>query len=153
MNLDALAAQFDPILRWIILALAVPVLPWTVGGFFQFARRPGVVSGFRALAFLVAACAATANFSFLVGGTRGPDPRPQIILSLIFLAAALFVAIGGMWIFRHIRRRGMADLLEAVEVTGPLAELWALDPERARALALRARAETVDVLLDRKRGA
>jgi hypothetical protein len=144
---DALAAQGIPFLRWIALVLAVPVALWSAPGFMTFARRPGVVSGFRALAFLVAASTLSFNSGYMIEGIPRPIPHPRTLLSLALLIASLFTALGGLWIFRGIRRKGVQDLFEAIEATGPIAELWKHDPAAARGLARQARAMTVDRIL------
>lgn len=149
IDLDTIATSAVVALRWAALAIALPVLVASFPGFLAFARRPGIASGFRSLAFLIAATAISFQSGYLIEGIPLPPARPRTMLSLALLLCALFLAAGGLVVFRNVRSRGFGDLFEAIEVTGPIAELWRRDPEAARRLGDEAKRLTIDRILDK----
>lgn len=137
--LDIVTAGLVVPLRWLVLVLALPVMVWAFPGALWLARRPSVVNGFRALAFWVAFASASFQSSYVLEGLPMPSPHPRTVFSLVLLITCLVLAIGGLWIFRKLRAGGHVDLIDAIEATGPVAQLYRVDPDSARELAVEAR--------------
>lgn len=149
-NLDGIAATAIPALRWIILAVSVPVAVCALPGFLAFPRRLGIATGFRSLAFLVAVTGIAFNSGFLLEGVRMAPPDIRIVFNLVVFLAAIILAGGGLWIFRRVKAGHLVDLFDAIDATGPIAQLWKIDPDAAIALAEEAKRLTVDRHLERR---
>lgn len=146
------AADFLTALRWIVFVLAVPGVIFGFRGFIDFPRFLSVICGFRALAFVISAAALTFETAFLFDGFFHSSFSFRATLSHMFLIVAQVLSLGGLYRFRKIRQARLNGLYEAIEVTGPIAELYRQDPEEARRLAKVARDLTVDALLARDKG-
>lgn len=146
----AWSAEIVTPLRWFALAGGVLVCAMSIRGFLEFTRRQTVVNGFRALAFLVGAVAASYQSGVLLEGLPATPASPRSLFSLALLISAQVLAGGGVWLFRKIRTKNVSDLYDAIEATGPIADLYLVDREEALKLAELAREATVKAML-RKR--
>lgn len=137
--LDAATASLVVPLRWLVLLLGLPIMVWAAPGALWLAKRPSVVNGFRALAFWIATASVSFQSSYVIEGIPMPSPHPRTVFSLVLLTTCLVLALGGLWIFRKLRASGHVDLIDAVEATGPIAQLHRVDPAAALDLAAEAR--------------
>lgn len=131
--------QAIPVLRWTMLLIAIPIACGSFGGFLAFPRNIAIIPGIRALIFLGAASAVSFNSGYLIEGVPMPEPHPRTIFSLsLFMTFLVLSGLALFWL-RKVENDRTAILISAVEATGPVADLWAVDPAAARRLAAEAR--------------
>lgn len=135
-------------LRRLVLPVAIIIMAASLRGFLIFTWRQTVMSGFRAVTFLVAATATSFQSGYVLEGLISPPGHPRQVMSLMLLLACLGMCAAGLIFFRKVEINNQDALFDAIEVTGPIADLWSVDRKAALLLAKEARELTKAKILE-----
>ena len=141
------------VLRLVLAALALVILPLSFWGFFCFRRRGGqtVSNALRSVAFMIALSSGSFQWSFILGEQRTAPPGPGVLFSLVLIMATLVVCLFLLLRLRRRRAMEMARIEEHVDVALAIAELDILAPEEAQMYATECRRRIAEIMIGRGR--